>query len=291
MKTVDNAIIMAAGTASRFAPLSYERPKALIEVKGEILLERQIRQLLEAGVPEIILVVGYQKEKFLYLQEKFGVQLVENPFYLTRNNHSSIWAVRDRLANSYICSSDNYFSENPFEREVEDSYYAAVYAHGKTAEWCMTEDDEGYIDSVTIGGENAWYMLGHTFWSEEFSRGFLEILERIYPLPETAGLLWEAIFAKNLNVLKMKIRKYPESRIFEFDTLDELRQFDPSYRDHTRSAILSDLARRLSCGERDILEATAIKTRDNAAVGFTFRVHDKAYRYEYQSNKLGEIEL
>ena len=43
---VDNAIIMAAGTSSRFAPLSYERPKALIEVKGEVLLERQIKQLM-----------------------------------------------------------------------------------------------------------------------------------------------------------------------------------------------------------------------------------------------------
>lgn len=40
---VDNAIIMAAGTSSRFAPLSFERPKALIEVRGEILIERQIR--------------------------------------------------------------------------------------------------------------------------------------------------------------------------------------------------------------------------------------------------------
>ena len=50
---VDNAIIMAAGTASRFAPLSYEKPKALIEVRGEVLIERQIRQLREAGVDEI----------------------------------------------------------------------------------------------------------------------------------------------------------------------------------------------------------------------------------------------
>ena len=42
---VDNAIILAAGTASRFAPLSYEIPKGLIEVKGEVLIERQIKQL------------------------------------------------------------------------------------------------------------------------------------------------------------------------------------------------------------------------------------------------------
>ena len=73
---VNNAVIMAAGTASRFAPLSYEKPKALIEVKGEILIERQIRQLQEAGIPEIILVVGYKKEHFNYLQEKYGVKNV-----------------------------------------------------------------------------------------------------------------------------------------------------------------------------------------------------------------------
>ena len=47
---VDNAIIMAAGTSSRFAPLSFERPKALIEVRGEILIERQIRQLRKDGI-------------------------------------------------------------------------------------------------------------------------------------------------------------------------------------------------------------------------------------------------
>ena len=51
MPIVDNAVIMAAGTSSRCAPLSYEMPKALITVKGEVLIERQIRQLQEAGVP------------------------------------------------------------------------------------------------------------------------------------------------------------------------------------------------------------------------------------------------
>ena len=59
---VDNAIIMAAGTASRFAPLSYEKPKALIEVRGEVLIERQIRQLREAGIKEIVVVTGFKAE-------------------------------------------------------------------------------------------------------------------------------------------------------------------------------------------------------------------------------------
>ena len=87
---VDNAIIMAAGTASRFAPLSYEKPKALIEVRGEVLIERQIRQLKAAGIEKIFLVVGYKKEQFEYLTQKYGVVLIENKEYRIRNNHSKI---------------------------------------------------------------------------------------------------------------------------------------------------------------------------------------------------------
>ena len=63
---VTNAVIMAAGMSSRFAPLSYEKPKALLNVKGEVLIEREIRQLHEAGITDITLVVGYMKEKMYY---------------------------------------------------------------------------------------------------------------------------------------------------------------------------------------------------------------------------------
>ena len=88
---VDNAVIMAAGFSSRFAPLSYETPKGLTSVRGEKLIERQIRQLKAAGIDEIIVVVGYKKALFEYLEERFGVTIVENHEYSKRNNHSSLW--------------------------------------------------------------------------------------------------------------------------------------------------------------------------------------------------------
>ncbi|MBR7076113.1 MAG: NTP transferase domain-containing protein, partial [Lachnospiraceae bacterium] len=75
---VDNALIMAAGASSRFAPLSYEKPKALIDVRGEILIERQIRQLLAAGISDIYIAVGYKAEQFEYLTGKYGVHLIQN---------------------------------------------------------------------------------------------------------------------------------------------------------------------------------------------------------------------
>lgn len=286
---VDNAVIMAAGTASRFAPLSHERPKALIEVKGEVLIERQIRQLREAGIGQIIIVVGYMKEHFQYLADKFGVILVENDSYLTRNNNSSIYVVKDYLRNTYICSSDNYFAENPFESEVDDSYYAALYAHGQTQEWCMTEDEQGYVNSVQVGGSDAWYMLGHTFWNEEFSRNFLEILLAEYDLPQTANKLWEAIYMDHLDRLKMKIRRYSDDVIFEFDTLDELRRFDTSYVDDTRSTILKQISRELNCKESEIVKVTAFKTSDNAAAGMRFALRGDTYQYSYQTGTTQRI--
>ncbi len=285
---VDHAVIMAAGTSSRFAPLSYEKPKALVTVRGEVLIERQIRQLQEAGIPQIILVVGYKKEQFAYLKEKYGVILVENREYLTRNNNGSIYAARDYLKNSYICSADNYFTRNPFESHVEDSYYSALYANGETKEWCLKEDDQGYICDVAIGGSNAWYMMGHAFWSESFSREFIRILQQEYNRPDTADLLWEAIYRKHLDKLKLKIRRYYPDFIFEFDTLDELRSFDKTYIYDTRSTILKGIAQGLECHESDIKNISALKGTMEA-IGFEFTLNSNRYEYTYGKKGIRRI--
>ncbi len=284
---VNNAIIMAAGTSSRFAPLSYEKPKALIEVRGEVLIERQIRQLREAGINQIIIVTGYMAEQFEYLKEKYGVILVHNPDYLIRNNNASIYVVREYLKNSYICSSDNYFLSNPFESEVNDSYYSAVYMEGRTGEWCITEEN-GVIKDVVIGGNDAWVMLGHVFWSEAFSQKFLSILENEYDMPETADKLWETIYIDHINELTMNIRKYSSDFIFEFDTLDELRLFDESYLNNTRSEILKRIAYKLDVEEKTLVNIKSFKDKDNAAAGFTFEAERK-YKYYYATQKMEEI--
>lgn len=290
MYKVDNAIIMAAGTSSRFAPLSYEIPKALITVKGEVLIERQIKQLKEAGIKDIIVVVGYKSQCFEYLKDKYNVKLIKNEYYLFRNNNASIYAAKEYLKNSYICSSDNYFSKNPFETEVDGSYYAAVYSEGETNEWCMTEDKEGYINNVTIGGSDSWYMLGHCFWDENFSRKFISILEDVYNQPETQNLLWESIFSAHLDELKMRIRKYDSNIIFEFDTLDELREFDESYVNDTRSKIIKEIVKSLKCSESDIKNVHEFKDFNNSASGFCFECKRGTFQYIYNKKVLRRIE-
>lgn len=226
---IDNAVILAAGFSSRFAPLSLHTPKALLKVKGEILIERQIRQLQEAGIRDIYVVTGYLGQQFDYLRERAGVSLIENKEYQVRNNHSSVWAARDVLANTYICSSDNYFTENLFTDAAKRPYYSALYADGPTEEYCLTTDSSGRITDVTIGGSDSWYMLGHVLFDQRFSSSFLHILEREYNRPETVNLMWENIYMKHLDELTLYIKKYRNNVIREFDTVKELAAFDPSY--------------------------------------------------------------
>ena len=54
------------------------KPKALFEVRGEILIERQIEQLMESGVPSIVIVTGYKSDMFTYLADKYHVKLIFN---------------------------------------------------------------------------------------------------------------------------------------------------------------------------------------------------------------------
>lgn len=56
------AIIIAAGFEEHMLPLIEDKPKAMLEIKGKTLLERQIQVLNEAGVKDIAVVRGYKKE-------------------------------------------------------------------------------------------------------------------------------------------------------------------------------------------------------------------------------------
>lgn len=233
-----NAVIMAAGMATRFAPLSYETPKGLLNVKGEILIERQIRQLNEAGISDVIVIVGYMAEKFMYLKKKYGVRIVMNEDYSHYNNTSSVIRVIDDLEDTYLCSSDNYFPKNVFAENPKDSYYSALFAEGETGEYCLTTDREDNIIRVDVGGANAWYMVGHVFFNKAFSAKFSVILEKEYVNDETRKGYWEDVYIRHIDELPpLKIHRYLPHDIEEFDNLDELCLFDPSwneYRSHLK---------------------------------------------------------
>lgn len=262
---VDCALIMAAGFGSRFVPLSFEKPKGLLEVFGEPMVERQIRQLKEAGVDDIAIVVGYMKEKFEYLTDKCGVKLIYNPDYSTRNNIGSIEYSIDYLAgrNAYILSSDNWIRNNMYHSYEPWAWYSSKHAEGRTSEWTLVTDKKGRIKDTFPGGHDCDYMFGPVYFSREFSANFLPVLKKYCEMPGTEDYYWEHVLmqmlngeaAKRLNAyfghieeiklcdkLEIYINRQPEDNVYEFENLEELRQFDPKYIDDSGSAAMQLIA-------------------------------------------------
>jgi len=95
------AIILAAGKGSRLYPITLTKPKGLLEIGDETILDRLIGQLNQAGVQDVLIVVGYQKE---ILINHFGNTVrysCYNDFVKTNNLHT-LWSVREELDDEVI---------------------------------------------------------------------------------------------------------------------------------------------------------------------------------------------
>ncbi|MBR3818591.1 MAG: NTP transferase domain-containing protein [Clostridia bacterium] len=276
---VKNAIVLAAGMSTRFIPFSYEKPKGLTVVKGEVLIERQIRQLQEAGVKEIIVVLGHMMEKFLYLVDKFNVKVVLNKDYRYKNTHSSLYYSRKYLKNSYICCADNYFSESVFHRYEFHSLYSTIYMEGVLhGERGVFTNAKGLIVATQRPAVDQWIMNGYAYFNQEFSNKFRPILESVYDTPGTDGLYWEQIYAEHVDELPLYEKRYTSEQVMEFDSVAELEAFDPDYIKHNSISLVKNICDTFNCTPGDIHDIRPIpKGYTNRS--FKFICNDQAYVY------------
>ena len=273
---IDNAIILAAGVSTRFVPLCFEQPKSLLTVKGEVLIERQINQLKEKGINDITIVVGFMKEKFDYLRDKYGVSIVETEDYRIRNNHASVYAAKAKLGNTIITSSDLYFTKNIFQTYAYDAYYCTIYQEGDTEERGVTTDAYDRITDTAYGVADSWVTLGYAYFNKRFSDNFIDIVEKEWNLPRTRDSFWADIQDRHLAELYMYAKRCDQGVIYEFDSLEELRQFDDSYQNDAHSSLLAEIARNLSVPERSLTNLRPI-TKEDLGLGFTFSCDGRRY--------------
>ena len=212
---VDNAVILAAGASTRFIPLSLEQPKGLFEVKGERLIERQIQQLKAAGIDDITVVLGYKKEMFFYLKEKYGVKFIINDAFNIKNNIESLYLARNELKNTYVCVSDSYFVENPFNRFEYQTFYAGLSVSEAVNELYVDTDGDGKIIRMAENRDAGRVLLGHSFWREAFSDAFLALAEADREVGRYHACFWEWLVKDYLSRLPpMYYKEYTPGTIF-----------------------------------------------------------------------------
>src|SRR5699024_2677891 len=129
MNKVKRAIIMAAGFGSRMQPVTLETPKPLVKVNGVRMIDTVIRGLHNNGIYEIYVVVGYLKEQFERLKTEYpGLELIENPYYDTANNISSLYVAREHFEDFIILDVDQLiFNDSTLATEFDMSGYNGVW--------------------------------------------------------------------------------------------------------------------------------------------------------------------
>lgn len=229
---VSKAIIIAAGFGSRLAPITIECPKPLIDVNGIRIIDTLLDALNKKDIFDITIVVGYKKEMFSSLQEKYPfIRFVENEYYNETNNISSLYVVKDIINNCYICEAD-LIVNNPNiikKYQYKTNYYACF--ENQTDDWCIYKKGN-IISKTSIGGSNCYRVMGISYWDKADSQTLRNDIDEVFHLRGGKENFWDVIPLKiKRKKYKIRITECDKNDITEIDTLSELKEVDKKYED------------------------------------------------------------
>lgn len=233
------AVILAAGYGMRMVPINTEQPKGLIEINGEPLIERIIKQLQKKGIDDISIVAGFMKEYYEYLIDKYQVKIIVNTHYGDYNNIYSLYLMKNRLNNCYVIPCDIWFKKNPFSKVEDGSWYMFSDDVQEHSKWKVTNRN-----SVKKVANNGNRMVGLAYLDDDYSQILIKKLEIYINHAKSLKEFWELILD---NDGKFMIAPYKVSHqsYFEINSYEDLRAID-SNSEHLKNDAIGIICRSLS---------------------------------------------
>ena len=236
-------VILAAGASTRLRPLTDSKPKCLLEVGGKALLERTIENILDAGIKEIAIVIGYRGEMIQeFVKRHFphiDICFIHNPEYAETNNAYSLFLARRFLENMegkvrsglFLFDSDILFSSkllllflnNPLQDRI------AVRVSGDHSEEEIRVKVDGRGNIALIGkdipiDETYGESIGIEALSAETTAHLFTILEQRMKSGVGRTEFYEASFQEMINhgtqLKAIDISAFPA---IEIDTVEDLQ--------------------------------------------------------------------
>ena len=263
-----NAVILAAGYGMRMVPINTEEPKGLLEVKGETLIERLIKQLHEVGVQDIKVVVGFMKEHYEFLIDKYNVKLVVNSHYKDWNNIYSLFLVKDDISDTYILPCDVWFEKNPFSTIEDESWYLFGEEQVSGSNWQVKNNEK-----VRFNSSKGNKMIGLAYLNEMQGKNISKLLEKSIEEKQYASF-WEDVLENKKNFL-LKGKLISDNSHAEINSYEQLLDLD-SGSTHLKNDAIEIIENILKVNKKDIHNIHTLK-KGMTNRSFIFTVNNKRY--------------
>ena len=228
---------MAAGIGKRMQPVTYDIPKPLVSVNGIRLIDSVILALHENGIYEIYVVVGYLKEQFRVLTSTYrGITLIENPWYDTCNNISSLYVARDFIEDSIILDGDQLIrNSRVLSPAFERSGYNAVWTEHDTEEWLLQTDTRGRITSCSrTGGKKGWQLYSISRWTGSDGQKLKKYLEFEFEINQNRQIYWDdVVMFCHFDDFELGIFPMNMDDVLEIDDYNDLCAIDAEYKKYS----------------------------------------------------------
>ena len=204
----------------------------------------------------------------------------------------AIVTIENKDYETYLCESEDY--KNPDEGKVSlEDFYSLYREEGESPfDFCKRMGWEKYVYEM--------FLIDYLVLNRDRHGANIEILRDLktktvqelkeYEKEETRQGYWEDVYMRHIQDLPMKARKCGNGIINEFDSIDELRCFDESYINDTRSSILKRVCEMLSCQEAELNAFKRIKHTDDYLL-FSFKKDNDSYIYDGRDASVKRIIL
>ena len=263
-----NAVILAAGYGMRMVPINTEEPKGLLEVKGETLIERLISQLHEVGVQNIKVVVGFMKEHYEFLIDKYNVKLVVNSHYKDWNNIYSLFLVKDEISDTYVLPCDVWFEKNPFSTVEDESWYLFGEEQVSGSNWQVKNNEK-----VRFNSSKGNKMIGLAYLNEMQGKNISKLLEKSIEEKQHTSF-WEDVL-ENKKKFLLKGKLISDDSHAEINSYEQLLDLD-SGSTHLKNDAIEIIENILKVNKKDIHNIHTLK-KGMTNRSFIFTVNNKRY--------------
>ena len=186
--------------------------------------------------------------------DEYGVELVVNSEYASKNNLHSGKLVRAHISNTYIIPCDIWCDNNPFRKNELYSWYMVSDLIDNDSHIRVNRK----MDLVTVpAGCAGNAMIGISYLAEEEAAAVRDKIERLCGNGRYDSSFWEeALYDKERMIVRARV--VYSSDVVEINTYEQLRELD-EHSDQLKSEAMDIIAEQLGVRETDVMDIEVLK--------------------------------